>query len=176
MLKNNINYQQLKLSSRRGNSAPILTTFDPTVEHSVANSSVVLQDGVGRCSSAGLQKQFQKMKCVLNKLGRYVPKVDKDSPVRFQLLLGLLGDNVQPREKMLYQPPVEVFRIMGRPKETIPNVEVTITDWFRFLCLKGNQQPAFAALKAKVLHELSWGKTKTFPNAAARLVRSYRAQ
>lgn len=57
------------------------------------------------------------------------------------------------------------------PKETIPNDEVTITDWFRILSLEEGRQSAPPKSKTKLLHELVRGKTGTFSSAAAPQVR-----
>lgn len=95
--------------------------------------------------------------------------------MRVQLLLKLLGDNVQTRELVLALKPVEMFRIMS-PKEIIPHDSFTVTHGMRLLALKESSQPALPELKALVLHELVRAPPENSQNAATRLVRVNRAQ
>lgn len=94
-------------------TARVLTASGSTVERTIKNSAFMVQDEVEKCLSSVIPNKKRISKDVLNSSGRYGAKVNECSPRGFQLLLELLGDTLQTRERMLSQEPVEVFRITG---------------------------------------------------------------
>lgn len=120
MLNNSKIIQQPKRQIKKSRTAPVLNSFESTAERTIENSAVILQYEVEQCSRSGFQDKYIIPENVPDTSDQYMAKLHKLSPLRLQLLLELLGDNLYIREKMLPQEPVEVSDMTG-VRETIPH-------------------------------------------------------
>lgn len=107
--------------------------------------------------------------------GRYITKADANTPIRFQVLIDLLGEDINTRSQMLERQPVHVRCFNGSTDLVVFN-QLKITVWIRLITLEESEQAPDRHRAKHVLRKLARKKNESIVYAAARLVRSFRAQ
>ena len=138
------------------------------------NNAVMFQDYVKRVWKSTEKGMLALPPDVREVPGKWVTKPDRRSEERREVLIGLIDPGLKTHIMMTEGQPVQVFRISGQV-DTIPQEEVTATDWLRLLVQEETRDKNASKAFKEALERIRLEPAETFTAAGQRLVRAVRA-
>lgn len=121
-----------------------------------------------------LDEYFELPEGILDERGIYVTRLDKHSPIWFQILEDVLGEASETKKTMLELNSDNVYCVGSNP-EGVPFERVTVTSWHRRLTAEEEREVTSRQAFLDSVYRLRREENETSPRAAQRLLLNYRA-